>query len=127
MSRSGPDIAVIVASTALSPSALFVRGPGFCRLRVVSFFAFFISGLLPILNSIPGDPAHAGWLEGCYVCCAKSTQSIRATAPLLSIRRIVTLAEKHREPLLPNTLNQQKRRSPSAHTRPHCCERPAQP
>src|SRR5208282_4135108 len=55
MARSGPGIAAIFASTALSPSAFFTRGPGFCCLRVVSFFVSCISGLPPFLKTIQDE------------------------------------------------------------------------
>src|SRR5690242_14900757 len=53
--RSGPGIAATFASTALSSSAFFARGPGFCCLRVVSFFVFFISGQPPFLKPIQDE------------------------------------------------------------------------
>src|SRR5437667_6179362 len=55
MARSGPGIAAIFASTALSPSASSARGPGFCCLRVVSLFVFFISGLPRFLKTIQDE------------------------------------------------------------------------
>src|SRR5207248_4879446 len=55
LARSGPGIAAIFASTALSPSTFFARGPGFCCLRVVSFFGFFIGGLPSFLKTIQDE------------------------------------------------------------------------
>src|SRR5439155_19574650 len=55
LARSGCGIAAIFASTALSPSASSARGPGFCCLRVVSLFVFFISGLPRFLKTIQDE------------------------------------------------------------------------